>query len=51
MDNHYYYTLLGELYSGVDNEKAKHNLEKALFLARTNTDKQTISVKLSKLSK
>ena len=50
-DNHYYYTLLGELYIGVDDEKAKHNLEKALFLARTNTDKQTISIKLSNLSK
>lgn len=50
-DNHYYYTLLGELYRGVDDEKAKYNLEKALSIARTQADRQTISKKLLDISK
>lgn len=47
--NHYYYTLLGELYSGIDNQKARINLEKALSLAKTNTDKETIRYKMGVL--
>ncbi len=46
-DNHYYYTLLGELHTGTDNERAKQYLQKALLLAKTHTDKQTIAKKLS----
>ncbi|MBT1702201.1 RNA polymerase sigma factor [Chryseosolibacter indicus] len=46
-NNHFYYTLLGELYRNVNTIKAKENFEKALALARTNTDKQTISRKLN----
>jgi len=46
-DNHFYFTLLGELYLGVDNSKAKHNLIKALALAKTNADKHTIQKKLN----
>jgi RNA polymerase sigma factor (sigma-70 family) len=42
INNHYYYTLLGELYKNVDNAKAKYNLEKAYALAKTQTDKQII---------
>ncbi|KAA2244836.1 RNA polymerase subunit sigma [Chitinophaga agrisoli] len=49
-DNHYYYTLLGELYTGIDNERAKQYLRNALTLAKTNTDKQTIAKKLSDLT-
>jgi RNA polymerase sigma factor (sigma-70 family) len=48
-DNHFYFTLLGELYTGLDNEKARQNLEKALSLARTLTDKQTIFKKIDGL--
>src|SRR5579871_725626 len=39
-NNHYYYTLLGELYTEVDNKKAKQNFEKALLLAKTQADKK-----------
>ncbi|HYM95194.1 MAG TPA: DUF6596 domain-containing protein, partial [Chitinophagaceae bacterium] len=45
-DNHYYYALLGDLYTGIDNEKAKQNFQKAISLAKTRTDKQIISKKL-----
>ncbi|MEP6748926.1 MAG: DUF6596 domain-containing protein [Bacteroidota bacterium] len=47
--NHFYFTLLGELYTDIDNATAKMNFEKALLLAKTNTDKQTIEKKLQKL--
>jgi RNA polymerase sigma-70 factor (ECF subfamily) len=47
--NHFYYTLLGELYTGIDNDKAKHYFEKAHSLAKTVTDKQTIQKKIDKL--
>jgi RNA polymerase sigma factor (sigma-70 family) len=45
-DNHYYYTLLGELYKDIDNKKAKVNFQKAFALAKTQTDKQTIQMKI-----
>jgi RNA polymerase sigma-70 factor (ECF subfamily) len=44
--NHFYYTLLGELYRGTDNNKAKTNFQKALLLAKSNADKQVIKAKL-----
>jgi RNA polymerase sigma factor (sigma-70 family) len=44
--NHFYYTLLGELYKDIDKKKAKINLHKAFLLAKTNTDKQTIQNKI-----
>jgi RNA polymerase sigma factor (sigma-70 family) len=47
--NHYYYTLLGELYTGIDNKKAKDNFRSAYSLAKTQTDKQTIQKKIDKL--
>src|SRR5678816_2655713 len=34
-DNHFYFTLLGELYTGIDNKKANESLQKALVLAKT----------------
>lgn len=49
-NNHYYYTLLGELYTGTNNATAKSNFEKALLLAKTKADKQTIQSKIDKLS-
>jgi RNA polymerase sigma-70 factor (ECF subfamily) len=49
-NNHYYYTLLGELYMDIDNTKAKANFQTAYSLAKTQTDKQTIQKKLEELS-
>jgi len=49
LDNPFYFTLLGELYTAVDNKKAKLNFEKAIGLARTKTDQQTIQKKLNEL--
>lgn len=46
-ENHYYYTLLGELYKGIDNKKSEENFRIALSMARTETDRQTIGKKLS----
>ena len=48
-DNHFYYTLLGELYTNTDNKKAKEYFTKAISLAKTLTDKQTIKKKIEKL--
>ena len=48
-DNHFYFALLGELYTDIDNKKAKQHFQKALSLARTQTDKQTIQKKIDKL--
>ncbi len=42
INNHFYYALLGELYKGIDDAKAKCNFEKAYAIAKTQTDKQTI---------
>lgn len=48
-DNQFYFALLGELYTGIDNIKAKDNFQKALSLAKSITDKQIIQKKLNKL--
>ena len=48
-NNHFYYTLLGELYSGIDDHKASQHLQQALSLAKTNTDQLTIQKKIDKL--
>ena len=48
-DNHFYFTLLGELYKGIDNATAMDNFQKALVIARTNTDKETIRRKIKDL--
>jgi RNA polymerase sigma factor (sigma-70 family) len=48
-DNHFYFTLLGELYKDVDNDKAKQHFKKALALAKTQTDRQTIQKKINLL--
>ncbi len=44
--NPYYFTLLGELHTGSDDEKARMHFEKALELARTEADRRTIQEKL-----
>ena len=48
--NHFYFALLGELYEGIDNNRAKQNFLKAISLAKTQTDKQTIERKIDKLA-
>ena len=48
-DNHFYYVLLGELYRGFDQEKAIVHFKKAVSLARTQTDRNTILKKLESL--
>lgn len=48
--NHFYYVLLGELYKDIDNQKAKQRFEKALMLAKTQSDKGTIQKQIDKLS-
>lgn len=50
-NNHFYFTLLGELYTDIDTNKAKMNFQKAISLAKTQTDKQTIQKKIDKLNK
>ena len=47
--NHFYFTLLGELYTGIDNTKAKQNFQKAVSLAKTLADKQIIEKKIANL--
>lgn len=48
-DNQFYFTLLGELYTGIDNEQAKLNLKKAFLIARSPADKQVIQKKIELL--
>jgi predicted RNA polymerase sigma factor len=48
-NNHFYFTLLGELYKDINNIKAKENFEKAFLIAKTQTDRQTIQKKIENL--
>ncbi len=48
-DNHFYFTLLGELYTDIDHKKAKQNFQRAISLAKTQTDKQAIQKKIARL--
>jgi RNA polymerase sigma factor (sigma-70 family) len=50
VNNHFYFTLLGELYKDIDNKIAKQNFQKAFSLAKTQTDKQTIQKKIDSLN-
>ena len=50
LDNsHLYYSLLGYLYTDVDNKKAIEHLNSALKLAKSDSDKKTIEKNLDKL--
>ncbi|HEY8968629.1 MAG TPA: RNA polymerase subunit sigma, partial [Puia sp.] len=49
-NNHFYFILLGELYKGLDNEKARLHLQKAYDLAKTLTERQGIQEKIDALS-
>jgi predicted RNA polymerase sigma factor len=48
-DNHFYYMLLGELYKEEDKEKAIQNFKRAFSLAKSKTEKEVISKKISQL--
>lgn len=48
-DNHFYFALLGDLYTNINNVQAKQNFQKALSLAKTQADKQAIQKKIDKL--
>lgn len=45
-DNHFYFSLLGYLYTDIDDTKAIEHFETALTLATTNADKSTITKNL-----
>jgi RNA polymerase sigma factor (sigma-70 family) len=47
-DHQLYYLLLGELYTGINDEKAKLNYEKALDMAKNETSKGLLRKKLEK---
>ena len=48
-DNHLYYTLLGNLYTDVDNEKALEHYQKALSLTNSHADKETIEKNMERV--
>lgn len=48
-DSHFYFALLGELYTGVDDKEAVRNLQTAFDMAKTPSDKNTIKKKIDKL--
>ena len=48
-DNPFYYALLGELYTGIENSKAKEHFIKAILLAKTAADKHALQNKIDKL--
>jgi hypothetical protein len=50
VNNHFYFTLLGELYRGIDNQKAKLNFLKAHTLAKTATEKKLIQKNIKLLA-
>lgn len=45
-NNHFYFTLVGEIYKGIDSNKAKTTFEKAIFLAKSKADKDLIKINL-----
>jgi len=48
-NNHFYFLLLGELFSSVDKNKSISSYERALVLARTDAEKQMIRKKMDAL--
>jgi RNA polymerase sigma-70 factor (ECF subfamily) len=50
IDNHFYYSLLGNLYTDIDNTKALQHFRIALTLASSDTDKITITKNINGLT-
>jgi len=48
-NNHFYYALLGELYTSINNDTARQHFQDALALSRTQTDKLAIQKKIGSL--
>lgn len=48
--NRYFYSLLGDLYEGIDELKAKESFRKALELAKTENDRTAIAARLERLA-
>jgi len=48
-NNHFYFLLLGELYTNIDNGKAKRSYQRAYDLAKTQTEKAGIQEKINSL--
>ena len=48
-NNHYYFTLMGELYRNIDDEKSKAHFHTALGLAKTQPDRQTLMKRLEEM--
>jgi RNA polymerase sigma factor (sigma-70 family) len=46
----YYFSLLGELYTGINNTKAKQHFEKAIILTKTLADRHVIQKKLMNIA-
>ncbi|SFQ41843.1 RNA polymerase sigma factor [Parafilimonas terrae] len=46
----YYYALLGELYTGIDNNRARLNFDNAIHLAKTTADKEVLMKKIDLLN-
>ena len=49
-DNHFYYSLLGNLYSEIDSKKASQHFKTAFDLAKTAADKNIISKNMKQLN-
>ncbi len=49
-NDHFYWLLLGELYTGADNTTARQHFRKAYDLAKTHTEKAVIREKIEKIS-
>ena len=49
IENPFYFGLLGELWLDIDNKKSIENFKKALVLAKTETGRVTIQIKLAKI--
>ena len=49
VNNHFYFALLGELYAGIDTQKAKAHFEQAMVLAKTAADRETMQKKIDML--
>jgi len=50
-DNHFYFSLLGELYKKVDRQKSIDNFNRALKLSKTPPEKRLLQTKIDQVSK
>ncbi len=49
-NNHFYFALLGELYTGINTPKAKAHFEQAMALAKTTTDREIMQMKINSIT-